>query len=116
MRAATADTIAIRGAIKVEFTVVLYLGCTRVNHAGSRWFQQVTIGRGFHTYTKPQSAPNVILLNTLNVKIVIGGETMCSGRNSAALPRKSRNIGMRTSAPSTIKVAALPKFVIHLPT
>src|SRR5579859_204687 len=68
------------------------------------------------TYSKPLSAPKVILLKTLSVKTVSGGATRRSGWNDDKVPRQALTKGRATRTATVMRTATLPALLNHLPT
>src|SRR5579872_70078 len=68
------------------------------------------------TYSKPLSAPKVILLKTLSVKTVRGGATRRSGWNEGNVPRHTLTNGRAIRTATVMRTATLPALLNHLPT
>src|SRR5260370_10136659 len=66
-------------------------------------------------YSKPLSAPNIILVKTLRLNMVIGGITRRRGWYSESVPRQRLSGGVAMSTHRTIRGAIPPMLPSHLP-
>src|SRR5260370_40541336 len=66
-------------------------------------------------YSKPLSAPNIILVKTLRLNMVIGGITRRRGWYSESVPRQRLSGGGGVSTPRTMRVAIAPTLSSHFP-